>query len=83
MGGGILSNLLKKASSSIYGGLGHTISPAVLQQRGKQVAGNIDEAFKTQDLRKLSGRNNIKIRNTGGGGTPMLQDLYSQLTKRK
>lgn len=83
MGGGILGNLLKKTSSSIYNGLGHTISPAVMQQRGKQVMGNIDDAFRTQDLRKLSGKGNIKIRNTGGGGTPMLQDLYAQLTKRK
>lgn len=83
MGGSILSKLLKKTSSSIYDGLGNTISPAVLQQRGKQAMGNIDEAFKTQDLRKLSGKGNIKIRNTGGGGTPMLQDLYAGLTKRK
>lgn len=83
MGGGILGSLLKKTSSSLYEGLGHTISPAVLQQRAMQRMGNIDDAFRTQDLRKLSGRGNIKIRNTGGGGTPMLQDLYSQLIKRK
>jgi hypothetical protein len=83
MGGGILSNLLKKASSSIYNGLGHTMSPGVMKQKAMQSMGNIDEAFKTQDLRKLSGRDNIKIRNTGGGGTPMLQDLYAQLAKKK
>lgn len=83
MGGGILGNLLKKTSSSIYDGLGHTISPAVLQQKAMQKMGNIDEAFRMQDLSRLSGKGNIKIRNTGGGGTPMLQDLYAQLTKRK
>lgn len=83
MGGGILANLLKKASSGIYEGLGHTVSPAVFKQKAMQRMGNIDEAFRTQDLRKLSGRNNIKIRNAGGGGTPVLQDIYAQLTKRK
>lgn len=81
--GGVMSSLFGKANESIYSGLGGTISPGVLQQRGKQIMGNIDEAFKTQDLRKLAGRGNIKIRNTGGGGTPKLQDLYAQLTKRK
>jgi hypothetical protein len=83
MGGGVLSKLLKKTSSSIYDGLGGTISPGVLQQRGKQVMGNIDEAFKTQDLRKLTGKGNIKIRNTGGGGTPLLQNIYADMVKRK
>lgn len=44
---------------------------------------NIDDMFTSQDPKKLLGRNNIKIRNSGGGGTPMLQDIYAQLTKRK
>lgn len=83
MGGGILGNLLKKADSSIYSGLGRTMSPAVMKQRAMQRMDNINDVFTHQDPSKLLGRNNIKIRNTGGGGTPMLQDLYAQLTKRK
>lgn len=83
MGGGILGTLLKKADSSIYNGLGKTVSPAVFKQRSMQRMGNIDDMFTHQDPKKLLGRNNIKIRNSGGGGTPMLQDIYAQLTKRK
>lgn len=88
MGGGILANLLKKADRSIYNGLGNLpanglgMGAGTFKQKMIQHGRNIDDAFATQDLRKLRGRNNLKIRDTGGGGTPMLQDIYAKLTKK-
>ena len=82
MGGGILAKLLRRADDSIYSGLGKVSSPAVMSQKAKQRMGNIDAAFKNQDLRKLAGKGNIKIRDAGGGGTTLLQEAYSMLTKR-
>jgi hypothetical protein len=45
---------------------------------------NVDKQFTQPDLAELMGRNNLKIRNTGGlGNTPMLQEAYEILTRRK
>ena len=88
MGGGILANLLRKADKSLYDGLGRLPANSIgmgsgtLKQKLMQRGGNIDDAFATQDLRKLRGRGNLKIRDTGGGGTPLLQDIYAKLTKK-
>jgi len=88
MGGGILANLLKRADESIYNGLGRLpanglgMGAGTLKQRLIQRGRNIDDAFATQDLTKLRGRGNLKIRDTGGGGTPLLQDIYAKLTKK-
>ena len=78
---GILSKLISSADDAIYKGLGKTISPEILRQRLMQGMGNVDDAFVSQNLGKLF-KKNIKIRNTGGGGTPYLQDFYSKLMKK-
>lgn len=88
MGGGILANLLKRADKSIYEGLGRLpangigMGAGTLKQKLLQRGRNIDDAFSMQDLTQLRGRKNLKIRDTGGGGTPMLQDIYARLTKK-
>lgn len=91
MGGGILANLFKKADDSIYRGLqsladkpnGIGMSTAAFKERAKQRLMNVDSQFKQPDLAELMGKNNLKIRNTGGlGNTPLLQEAYEVLTRR-
>ena len=92
MGGGILSNLMRKVDGKIYSGLqslsskpnGIGMSKHLFKERAKQRLNNIDDVFKYQDFSKALGRDNIKIRNAGGlGSTPMLQEAYEILTRRK
>lgn len=92
MGGGILANLFKKADESIYRGLqslaekpnGIGMSAPAFKERAKQRLMNVDRQFVKPDLAELMGKNNLKIRNTGGmGNTPLLQEAYEMLTRRK
>lgn len=91
MGGGILSNLFKKADDSIYRGLQSLaskpnsigMSAPAFKERAMQRLMNVDSQFVKPDLAKLMGKNNMKIRNTGGlGNTPMLQEAYEILTRK-
>lgn len=91
MGGGILSKLLSRADNKIYDGLvglskypnGIGMSRELLKQKTSQRLNNLNDIFETQNPSPLLGRDNIKIRDTGGGGMPMLQEAYAKLTKRK
>lgn len=92
MGGSILANLFKKADDSIYRGLqsladkpnGIGMSAPTLKAKAKQRLLNVDSQFVKPDLNELLGKNNLKIRNTGGlGNTPLLQEAYEVLTRRK
>lgn len=92
MGGGILSNLMRKVDNKIYSGLeslaskpnGIGMSTPTFKAKAKQRLLNIDSQFVNPDLGELMGRNNLKINNTGGlGNTPMLQEAYELLTRRK
>lgn len=92
MGGGVLASLFKKADDSIYKGLqslaskpnGIGMSTPTFKAKAKQRLLNIDSQFVNPDLGELMGRNNLKINNTGGlGNTPMLQEAYELLTRRK
>lgn len=87
----VLSTLLEKADDAIYSGLkslrnkpnGIGMSTPLFKERAKQRIGNYFEATSTGDLRRLLGRDNIKIYNAGGlGDTPMLQEIYERLTGR-
>ncbi|MCA9340885.1 MAG: hypothetical protein KDA17_08280 [Candidatus Saccharibacteria bacterium] len=92
MGGGVLASLFKKADDSIYKGLqslaskpnGIGMSTPTFKAKAKQRLLNIDSQFVNPDLGELMGRNNLKINNVGGlGNTPMLQEAYELLTRRK
>lgn len=92
MGGGVLASLFKKADDSIYKGLqslaskpnGIGMSTPTFKAKAKQRLLNIDSQFVKPDLGELMGRNNLKINNAGGlGNTPMLQEAYELLTRRK
>lgn len=88
----MLASLFKKADDSIYKGLqslaskpnGIGMSTPTFKAKAKQRLLNIDSQFVNPDLGELMGRNNLKINNTGGlGNTPMLQEAYELLTRRK
>lgn len=92
MGGGILSNLMRKVDSKIYSGLeslaskpnGIGASKELIGARLGQRARGVDKFFASHNTDDLLGRGNIKIRNAGGlGNTPMLQEAYDILTRRK
>lgn len=91
MGGGILANLMRKADDTIYNGLtglskypnGIGMGRGTLKQKAMQRFKNIDDVFAAQDLSRVMGKDNLQIRDAGGGGAPLLQDLYEILTKRK
>ncbi len=90
MGGGILSKLLSKADDAIYNGLAGLskypntigIGRGTLKQRAAQRFSNLDDVFSSQSFSPLAGRDNLKIRDAGGGGSPILQEIYAKLTKR-
>lgn len=90
MGGGILANLLRRVDDSIYNGLGKLdrfpngigMGSATLKQRAGQRLKNVDDVFATQDFSNLLGRDNLKIRDAGGGGSPILQEIYARMTRR-
>jgi hypothetical protein len=90
MGGGILANLLRRVDDSVYKGLGNLdrfpngigMGAASFKQRANQRLDNLDEVFRTQDPSKLLGQNNLKIRDAGGSGSPLLQEIYARMTRR-
>lgn len=93
MGGGILSNLMRKADDKILKGIqkldqshpnGIGISMPLLKERTKQRLMNVNDVFSDHSMNTLLGKNNVKINNAGGlGGTSILQDAYKLLTQRK
>lgn len=92
MGGGVLKNLLRRADDKIYKGIeglanqpnGLGITTPHVWEKTKQRLGNMNDMFVDPSMDTFLGRDNIKIVNTGGlGRTPMLQDMYELLTRRK
>lgn len=90
MGGGILANLLRRVDDSVYNGLGKLdrfpngigMGSASFKQRVNQRLTNLDDVFRSQDPSKILGQGNLKIRDAGGSGSPMLQEIYARLTRR-
>lgn len=91
MNGSILNRLLSKADNAIYSGVKQLdqlpnsigMSTPLFKERAMQRLGNVNDFFVDHKLDTLRGKNNIKIRNTGGlGNTPLLQDFYEILTRK-